>query len=146
MRFDGDTLALLPTPFEALPVSAAARAVGIREFERPDGSIVRGNDYLYPEEYPRFGRLVVSRADELWVMAYPQLEEPIGSWRLANTYAFLAPADGAQWRVLAEDGLLLAEVRTPPGLFPLDIGDDYVLGVSKDELDVPTVSLHTLIR
>ena len=141
LGFSGDTLAILPTPFDAVPIPARGKTT-----ERRPGGMMQMNDYMYPDEYPLFGRLLVSRTGNLWVMAYPQIEEPISSWRLTSTYAFLVDEAGARWRVLSPSGALLAEVQTPPGLFPLEVGEDYVLGVSKDELDVETVSLHALTR
>lgn len=146
LGLEGDTLATLPTPFEATPVPARARATEVRRFTRPDGSTELGNPYLYPEAYPRFGRLLVSRTGNLWVMAYPVVEEPISSHRLARTSAFLVEPRGARWRVLHPDGSPAAEVRTPEGVFLLEIGEDYVLGLSRDELDVETVGLYRLVR
>ena len=104
------------------------------------------NPYLYPEHYPLFGRLLADEAGYLWVMAYPVLLEPISSWRLERVYAFLVEEGGARWRVLGPAGRVVTELRTPPGLFPLEIGEDYVLGVSMDELDVQAVQLHRLVR
>lgn len=146
LGLEGDTLAELPTPFEARPVPASARTVEVREFTRPDGTVQVGNAYLYPETYPRIARLLVSRSGGLWVMAYPTIEEPISSYQLALPFVARADPDGARWRVLSPEGELVAEVRTPPGFFPLEIGEDYILGVSKDALDVETVSLHALQR
>jgi hypothetical protein len=37
-------------------------------------------------------------------------------------------------------------VRTPPGLFLLDVGDDYVLGLARNEFDLESVRLHALRR
>ena len=142
----GDTLATLPTPFDPVSVSSAAKRERVRRFTRADGSLEIGSAYMYPDEYPLFARLLVSRAGNLWVMAYPAIEEPISSWRLASTYAFLVEDGGARWRVLSPRGEVLAEVRTPHGFFPLEVGDDYILGVSKDELDVETVSVYSLAR
>lgn len=146
LSLDGDTLASMPTPFEATPIPETAKTEEIRQFSRPDGTIDIGNPYLYPETYPRFGRLLVARTGELWVMAYPEVQRPLTSWRLAHTYAFFADEKGALWRVMSPSGDPVAELRTPPGFFPLEVGEDYILGVSKDELDVETVALYDLIK
>lgn len=142
----GDTVQMWQTPFEARPIPPEAKRVTHREFERPDGTVQRGNDYLYPDSYPATGRLLVARTGELWVMAYPAITEPISSWQLSRAFAFVLDDDGADWRVLGEDGSVLAQVRTPPGMFVLEAGSDYVIGLRKDELDVETVSVHALSR
>lgn len=148
LAFDlkGDTLGILPTPWQRTPVPPSHKRARTRDRTLLDGSIQRGSEYLYPDLYPSAGRLMVSRLEQLWVMEYPGLSQPFSSWRLAGTYGFLVDPEGARWRVLDSDGTLLAEVRTPSGLFPLEIGEGYVLGVSRDTLDVETVSLHELVR
>ena len=70
----------------------------------------------------------------------------VSSWRLSRVISFTVGEGGAEWRVLGPDGSLLAEVRTPPSFFPLDIGRDYVLGLAKDELDVEALQLYRLER
>ncbi|MCY4573022.1 MAG: hypothetical protein OXF01_09495 [Gemmatimonadetes bacterium] len=44
------------------------------------------------------------------------------------------------------DGSPTAELQTPPGFFLLEVGDDYILGIHKDELDRESVRLYGLIR
>jgi len=146
LGLSGDTLAIWRTPFDAKPVLDEAKTQSIREFERPDGSVERGNEYLYPDFYPRVGRLLLARTGDLWVMAYPTVTEPTSSWRLARASAFLVDQEGAEWRVLGQNGEVVSELRTPPGFFPLEVGEDYVLGLSRDELDLETVSVHALVR
>jgi len=146
LDFQGDTLLVYSTPWEARPIPPEAKRDDIRRFEYPDGTVYVGDAYLYPEHYPLFGRLLADRSGYLWVMSYPILPEPIPSWRLETAYSFLVGEGGAEWRVLGPEGQLAAELRTPSGLFPLEIGEDYVLGVSRNELDVQAVQLHALVR
>lgn len=146
LGFNGDTLQALPVPFETSPIPSEAKVETVRRFTYPDGTVEIGEPYLYPEEYPRFGRLVADETGALWVMNYPRLLEPISSYRLARAHASLVEDGGARWLVLGDRGQALAEVRTPPGVFPLEIGEDYILGLSKDEFDVETVLIHTLAR
>jgi hypothetical protein len=142
----GDTLAVWRTPFEARPVPENARAVSRREFKRPDGTLQVGADYMYPDFYPTAGRLLLARTGELWVMAYPALTEPTDSWRLDRAFAFVVDSEGAEWRVLGENGRAIASVRTPPGLFPLEVSEEFLVGLSKDDMDVQTVSVYRLSR
>jgi hypothetical protein len=99
-----------------------------------------------PETYPRFGRLLADLAGNLWVMAYPVLDEPISSWRLKMASYHLVEDGGARWTVLDAAGEPVATVRTPASVYPLEIGEDYVLGIALDELDVETVWLHRLTK
>jgi hypothetical protein len=59
---------------------------------------------------------------------------------------FIVEDGGARWRVVGRDGDVVAEVRTPPHFYPLEIGEDFVLGVSKDEFDLQTVVKYSLTR
>lgn len=54
--------------------------------------------------------------------------------------------EGALWRVVDRDGSPIAELRTPPGFFLLEVGDDYVLGIHKDEVGLESVEVYGLIR
>jgi hypothetical protein len=50
------------------------------------------------------------------------------------------------WAVFREDGILLAEVDLPADLQIHEIGQDHILGVTTDEVGVPTVKLLQLER
>ena len=50
------------------------------------------------------------------------------------------------WSVFGPDGGYLGEVTTPPDFTVLEIGDDYVLGIHRDELDVQRVQLYELLK
>jgi len=52
----------------------------------------------------------------------------------------------AIWDVFTPEGRWLGGVGLPPGLRPLHIGGDFVLGVSRDELGVERVKVHGLDR
>lgn len=81
------------------------------------------------ETFPAYRSLHLDRLGNLWVEEYrrPGDEQPV-------------------WQVFDRDGLLAARVRTPEGLDVLDIGDDYLLGLARDELDVEQLRLHRLVR
>jgi len=55
-------------------------------------------------------------------------------------------AERSTWTVLDPVGRALARVSTPPRTRVLEIGTDYVLGVTLDELDVELVTLWRLRR
>lgn len=145
LGFGGDTLAVLPAPFSPRTIPDSAKRERVREFER-NGVMERGNPYLYPERFPALGRLVASEDGTLWVMAYPDLATPMGSMPFAHAMVQVGDPNGGTWRVLDDTGAVLGELRTPPGFFPLEIGADYILGVSRDEFDVATVSLYEILR
>ena len=148
MSFSGDTIAPLPVPFEPTPVPADGKATLFKEEEWSGGGerYTLRITYLYPDHYPRFARLVADPEERVWVMAYPPLKEPVGSWELELPGVFRRLEDGARWRVVDPVGLPVAELTTPPGFFLLEMGDDYVLGLSKDELERESVQLYRLIR
>ena len=146
--FRGDTIATLPVPFEPAPVPADARATPFRDATVSDGERTRTErmTFNYPDHYPRFARLVAAPGERVWVMAYPPLKEPAFPQELVYPLGTHRLNAGARWRVLDPDGLSIAEVRTPPRFFLLEVGDDYVLGLHKDEFHRESVRVYRLIR
>lgn len=53
-------------------------------------------------------------------------------------------ATAALWSVFDATGTLRGEVEAPLGLEPYHIGDDFLLGTWRDELDVEFVRLYVL--
>ena len=84
----------------------------------------------YPETMPVFGRMLVDAAGHLWVQDYAAeyLERPI------------------DWSVFDPDGRLIARVTVPVRFLITQIGEDWVLGVQRDEMDVQYVRVHRLAR
>ena len=139
MGLRGDTIATLPVPFDPLPVPADAR-------QQPRERESRWT-YIYPDHYPRYARLVAAPGERVWVMAYPPAKEHLDHWDLESPSQFSRPEDGgALWRIVGRDGSSVAELRTPEGYFLLEVGDDYILGIHKDEFDRESVRLYGLIR
>ena len=83
------------------------------------------------ERMPAFTSVVVDRMDHLWVEEYklPGEERP-----------------GSLWTVFDPEGHVLGFVETPGGLEMFEIGEDYILGRSLDELDVEHVQVWPLER
>jgi hypothetical protein len=48
--------------------------------------------------------------------------------------------------VFDPDGSMIARLSMPGGFLPTQIGDDFVLGITRDELDVEHVRLYGLHR
>jgi len=143
---DGEYLATWHHPRAALPLSDAARSFMPQPRRMQDGTVATPEPFTLPQTYPRFGRLLADLGGNLWVMAYPVLDEPEGSWRLKSVPFPFVERNGAHWTVLDSTGRAIAKAHMPPGLYPLEIGPDYVLGLALDELDVETVRLHSLFR
>jgi hypothetical protein len=53
---------------------------------------------------------------------------------------------GTEWLIIDVAGKPIGRVRTPPGLTIHEVGEDYVLGVWRDELDVESVRQYYLKR
>ena len=81
----------------------------------------------FPETKPAIEALRADRGGRLWV------QEPT-----ANS------DDLPRWMVYSADGRLLGEARLPQNFNPMDIGDDYVLGVWRDEDNVEFVHVYGL--
>lgn len=81
----------------------------------------------FPETFPAFASLLVDDSGRLWVEDYR------------------VPGDSdVTYSVFDGEGGLLGVVGIPPGLLVYEIGEDYVLGRWRDELDVEHIRLHEL--
>jgi len=81
-----------------------------------------------PDRLPAYEQLLLDRAGNLWVAEYLVLEET------------------PTWQVFAPDGRWLGTVATPADGRIMDIGEDYVLGVWRDEMGVETVRMYGLVK
>lgn len=84
------------------------------------------------EHMPAFASVIVDRSNHLWVEEYelPGDERP-----------------GSVWTVFDEEGRLLGSVELPEdGLWTYEIGEDYILLVTRNELHVEYVQLWPLER
>lgn len=82
-----------------------------------------------PAARPAYGEFLIDPEGSLWVAAY-------------------VISDGAarDWYVFSADGRWLSTVRMPVGFRLLAVGDRWLLGVARDDLDVEYVRLHPLVR
>ncbi len=83
------------------------------------------------EYFPAFESVMTDRVDHLWVEEY---ESPTDD----------RPA--RLWTVFDPDGRVLGHVETPQELEIYEIGEDYILGHFRDELDVEYVQVWPLDR
>lgn len=101
-------------------------------FSRPD-SLLRG--YLEEQEMPMppgkpaYTRFLVDRARNLWVKRF-----------------VVSEAERERWGVFSPEGRFLGHVAIPEGFHLLDVTDDRVVGVSRDDLGVERVETRRLIR
>jgi hypothetical protein len=82
----------------------------------------------YPTTMPAHGTVMVGRDDHLWVADY------------------VAPGEPRRWTAFDRAGRMVAAVDTPPGFLVFEFGSDYVLGRSRDELDIERVQLYSLVK
>lgn len=75
----------------------------------------------FPERHPGYTHIVVAKHGQLW-----------------------AQRNERDWDVFAEDGRLIAEARLPPDIDIYEIGDGYLLGGLRDELDVEHIVLSSI--
>jgi hypothetical protein len=80
-----------------------------------------------PSTMPAFASLLFDTVGDLWVQEYPMPSE-----------------DGTDWTVFDPHGRMLGNVPMPDRFEPMQVGDNYVLGVWKDDLDVQHVRMYRL--
>ena len=92
-----------------------------------------------PKTKPTRSTMRVDGHDNLWVQDFSVLTN------VRRTLAKNAPAtDGRWWTLFNRDGKKLGRLQMPAGLIVKEIGRDYILGLSIDDLDVQTVVLYKL--
>ena len=82
-----------------------------------------------PPTMPAFTDFLLDSEGNLWVKRFHP------SWE-----------EGNRWGVFSPDGEFYGNVDMPIGLEVMDITADYVLGVTRDDLDVERVELLALRR
>ena len=109
-----------------------------REAEAPKGELTdfarshlgAWNALPLPESFPAFSAIEVDLLGNLWVREYNLPEDE----------------DRALWTVFDPEGVALGFIETPPGLVIYEIGEDYILGKTEDELGVEYVQVRELAR
>jgi hypothetical protein len=84
-----------------------------------------------PPLRPAYSGFLVDEEENIWV----------ADWVSGFAPPQLTPK---KWFVFKPQGSLLGSVRMPPGFRPIEIGSDYVLGFSRDELEIEEVDLYHL--
>ena len=82
-----------------------------------------------PETFPAFFNLKADALGYLWAERYrrPGQEESV-------------------WDIFDPEGILTGQIEIPPRVYVLEIGEDYLLGLHRDELEVEYVHLYPLLR
>ena len=106
------------------------RFAGLSEEDREPRMAVAA-DVPLVASFPAYSRLRGDALGHLWV----------GEFKLPD-----ARYEGTLWTVFDREGRALGFVATPGGLSIFEIGEDYILGSTTDEMDVEYVQLWELVR
>jgi hypothetical protein len=95
---------------------------------------------IHPEYHAVFDRLLVDQTGHLWVRhQHPRME--YYSRRHIVNFPY-----GLSWDVFEPSGRWVTTVTVPGSIDIHDIGEDYILGVWKDELEIEYVRMYSLDR
>ena len=103
-----------------------------RELEemRTEPRVIRMIEALpYPEFLPPYGLTMLDSEMNLWVEEFRVTED-----------------DPPDWSVFDPEGVWLGRVTLPAGLEVYEIGSDYILGRSLDEMDVERIEVFQLLK
>jgi hypothetical protein len=100
----------------------------------------RGEKMVFPENHPAFDQIYIDRTEHTWV------RHPHSRYR--SDYRFSSIRLPHQWTldVFSPAGEWLTTLKLPQSLEMNEIGEDYILGVWKDEMDVEYVRMYSLDR
>ena len=139
---DGSLVRIVRIDHDLIPVTSAHRDAFVeRQAVAPEPSGVTAEttrqlrdfyrDVPLPETHPAFVTAMADALDHLWVQEYN------------------LPGEGGAnplWTVLDPEGRVLGFVETPAGLRVYEIGEDYILGRSTDDLGVEYAQVWPLSR
>lgn len=144
-------------------VAGAARVVDgedVRRFEDYVMNLLRGNgqERLRMEErleealgkpYPLFAELRIDPAGNIWARRHDHVDAVAFYDYASFARGVPAPEQGEEpstWMVFRPDGRWLGNVDMPPRFTVHEIGEAWVLGVWKDDYDVPFVRRYPLVQ
>lgn len=132
----GELVRVIRQDWDPVPISARDRRAYIQESSEEMEDPAQREEYEryveglpLPENFPPFSRLLGDLEGYLWVQEFRRPGEGVGAWR-----------------VFDPEGNPVAWVSFPERFRPLEIGRDYVLGLSLDEVDVEHIQVFALIR
>lgn len=109
-----------------------------RSSPRISEELLRGRTFA--AELPMFSGLLCDLPGNVWLRRY----EPKHA---AMTLEYVRTFDtNSSWSVLDNTGRWLGDITTPPRFSPLEIGDDYVLGLYRDEFEVEYIRVYALTK
>jgi len=126
VRFDR---ARVPVTAELRDAALASRLEDADDNDQAREIRSRFRDMPIPDRVPPYDIFLVDALDNLW----------IGEYRLPGRTT-------RDYTIVDSDGRAIGRTTMPARTRPLDIGPDYVLGVTRDELDVERLTLWTLHR
>jgi hypothetical protein len=103
--------------------------------------LARGNDEVRPDlphvpHLPPIGRMFASAEGALWVERIDQSADPLElEWRRPPP-----PPRATHWDRFDGDGRYNGTATLPPGFSPLAVGEQWVIGVLRDEMGVQYVA------
>lgn len=86
----------------------------------------------FPEVLPAYGNVVADVRGNIWVEEYQSPD-------LSRT-----EEGRVHWSVFSPEGKWYSDIELPTSLFVTEIGENFVLGIRRDELGVERVELYTL--
>lgn len=124
-----------PDPVEPSMIEEYVEGVleDVRGFEGEDAIPRYREQYeqaIHGERVPLFGKAFVDEDGRFWISraVWPAFRDP--------------PRD---WDVFSEEGVWLGTLGAPEGVDVLDARGDVILGIWRDDLDVPHVQLHRVV-
>ncbi|MCY3808843.1 MAG: hypothetical protein OXG58_05370 [Gemmatimonadetes bacterium] len=125
---------LIPTTPAHLDAHIERRVAGLPEPERAARRREEQEwyrDVRLPETHPAFRRVLADELNHLWIQEYTLPGQGRGN---------------PVWTVFDPEGHVLGLMETPAGLRVYQIGEDYILGYTTDELGVEYVQVWSLSR
>ena len=125
VRFEHATRAVTPEDIEAYKRAQLESAEEQwREFQER-----MLNTMPFPETMPAFRRVISDERGNLWVQRYDPVDDV-----------------ASEWQIFGDDGVLAAVATTPAHFWPMQIGEDWLLGRWRDEMGVEHVRMYHFAR
>lgn len=87
---------------------------------------------------PAVAGMLIDDRGRIWLKVYDPTSDSV--------YFGRPPGPGGEWLVITPEGTTIATVAIPDNIIPFQVEGDRLVGVSRGELDVERIVIHTLAR
>jgi hypothetical protein len=137
-------------PGEIIPVSQAAKdeyfatsRANIEAFGGDPNAEAHLEKVIFTDDIPVIARILVDDIGNVWAMRHTGIAFPI---TYPNSPGRSDPPPAGRWEVFSPDGAWYGTFEFPAGIYPAQIGADFLLTAFQDDAGVQRILKYELIK